>query len=309
VENPSHINKNPLLSIVIPVYNEMENIPELYNKLADVLDTLGHSYEIIFIDDGSTDGTFNAIKSLQSAYVRVISFKRNFGKSAALACGFSNARGELVITMDGDLQDDPKEIPRFIQALDNYDMVSGWKYKRNDLPTKTIPSKVFNKLTGALTGVNLHDFNCGFKAYHSDVIKGINLYGEMHRYIPVIAVWKGFSVGEITVEHHKRAHGYSKFGASRLVRGMFDLVTIKFLISYSKRPMHFFGTIGMAVSAIGTIICSYLLILWLGGTAIGGRPLLMLGVLLLITGIQFISIGLIGELIISTRHNNDWITR
>jgi glycosyltransferase involved in cell wall biosynthesis len=238
--------------------------------------------------------------------VRVISFKRNFGKSSALACGFSNAKGGLVITMDGDLQDDPKEIPRFIEALENYDMVSGWKNKRKDPPSKTIPSKLFNTLTRALTGVDIHDFNCGYKAYHSYVIKGINLYGEMHRYIPVIASWKGFSVGEITVDHHKRAHGHSKYGASRLIKGLFDLVTIKFLISYSKRPMHFFGSIGLVVSAIGVIICSYLLMLWLSGTAIGGRPLLMLGVLLLIIGVQFISIGLIGELSISARHNNDW---
>jgi hypothetical protein len=211
--------------------------------------------------------------------------------------------------MDGDLQDDPKEIPRFLEALKTYEVVSGWKQKRNDPPGKRLPSKVFNAMTGVLTGVHLNDFNCGFKAYRSYVVKNISLYGGMHRYIPVIAHLKGYSVGEIAVEHHPRVNGKSKYGTRRLFSGFLDLITIKFLVSYSKRPMHIFGSLGLLFSTLGAIICIYLFAIWIRGTSIGNRPLVDLGVLLVVIGIQFMAIGLIGELIISMRKNNDWVVR
>ena len=211
--------------------------------------------------------------------------------------------------MDGDLQDDPKEIPSFIEALKTYEVVSGWKQKRNDPVSKRVPSKIFNAMTSVLTGVHLNDFNCGFKAYRSYVVKNISIYGGLHRYIPVIAHLKGYSVGEMVVQHHPRASGKSKYGPRRIFAGFLDLITIKFLMSYSRRPMHVFGTLGLLCGAIGAAICLYLFSIWIMGSRIGDRPLLDLGVLLVMIGIQFIAIGLIGELIISSRNNNDWVLR
>jgi glycosyltransferase involved in cell wall biosynthesis len=274
-----------------------------------VLQSIGKPYEVIFIDDGSTDDTAKVLEALHDPLVKVVRFQRNFGKAAALSCGFSRANGKMVITMDGDLQDDPKEIPRFIEALETYDVVSGWKQKRNDPLTKTIPSRIFNAMTRAATGIKLHDFNCGFKGYRRYVIKNISIYGEMHRYIPAITYLKGYSVSEIAVEHHPRVSGKSKYGAKRLFSGFLDLITIKFLMSYAKRPMHIFGTLGMGSVGIGVLVCLYLLVQWIGGVHIGNRPLLTLGVLLIIIGIQFVAIGLIGELIVNSRNNNDWIIR
>jgi glycosyltransferase involved in cell wall biosynthesis len=301
----------PHLSIIIPVYNEKDNVTELHEELLKALSSTGYTYEIIFIDDGSRDGTYQALDSIRKAdnKVKIIRFQKNFGKSAALSYGFSRARGKVIITMDGDLQDDQKEIPRFLEALDSYDMVSGWKQKRHDPLTKTLPSKIFNWLTRRLTGVNIHDFNCGFKAYRSEVVKNINIYGEMHRYIPAIAQWKGFIVGEVPVDHRPRTRGKSKYGTKRLIRGLLDLITIKFLMSYCQRPLHLFGGIGFLSCGAGAAICSYLLYTWLTGVKIGDRPLLTLGVLLIIIGIQFVAIGLIGELMVSTRDNREWVVK
>lgn len=293
-----------MISIIIPVYNEQDSVKPLYEQLISVLSKL-ENYEIIFVDDGSTDATIERIKEINDRNVRAVQFRRNFGKAAALSCGFSNAKGDIIITMDGDLQDDPKEIPRFLEELKKYDMISGWKFKRHDPINKIIPSKLFNWLSIMITGINIHDSNCGFKAYRSYVIKDISLYGELHRYIPALVYWKGYSVGEIKVEHRARMYGKSKYGAERLIKGFLDLITVKFLMSYIDRPLHLFGGIGIISVFFGMVICLFLIAEWLKGIRIGNRPLLILGILLIITGIQFVSLGLIGELITSTQ-KKDW---
>lgn len=306
------MSSKPNLSIIIPVHNEEENILELYEKLYNTL-SLPHliekTYEIIFIDDGSTDSTFDKIKKIKNSKVKVVRFQRNYGKAAALSCGFKRSKGDIVITLDGDLQDDPKEIPRFIEKLKKYDMVSGWKNKRQDPISKTLPSKVFNRLTRSITGVKIHDFNCGYKAYNSYVVKNIDVYGELHRYIPALVYWKGYTVGEIEVEHHPRIHGDSKYGVERLLKGFLDLITVTFLMIYKKRPLHIFGGIGILLGLSGVIMSIYLMVLWATGLKIGDRPLLMLGILLTVTGAQFISLGLIGELITNSRNNDDYIIK
>jgi glycosyltransferase involved in cell wall biosynthesis len=306
------MSSKPNLSIIIPVHNEEENILELYERLYSTLSLpslIEITYEIIFIDDGSTDGTFEEIKKIKNSKVKVVRFQRNYGKAAALSCGFKRSKGDFVITMDGDLQDDPKEIPRFIEELKRYDMVSGWKNKRQDPISKTLPSKVFNRLTRFITGVKVHDFNCGYKAYNNYVVKNINLYGELHRYIPALVYWKGYTVGEIEVEHHPRVHGESKYGIERLLKGFLDLITVTFLMMYKMRPLHVFGGIGILFGLSGVIISIYLIVLWATGLKIGDRPLLMLGILLTVTGAQFISLGLIGELITNSRNNDDYIIK
>lgn len=304
-----YISSKVDLSIIIPVYNEEENIAELYERLCSILSVMDKSYEIIFVDDGSTDNTFQEIKAIPDSNIRIIKFQRNYGKAAALSCGFKKSKGDFVITLDGDLQDDPKEIPRFLEKLKEFDMVSGWKVKRKDPISKTFPSKCFNKLTRFITGVKINDFNCGYKAYNKYVIKNINLYGELHRYIPALANWKGYTVGEIEVEHHPRIHGESKYGVERLWKGCLDLITVTFLILYKKRPLHIFGGIGFILSFSGIAISMYLLWLWITGIKIGDRPLLMLGIFLTVIGIQFVSIGLIGELITNSRNNDDYIIK
>ncbi|WP_410509101.1 glycosyltransferase family 2 protein [Methanosarcina hadiensis] len=303
------MSNKPQLSIVIPVHNEEENIPKLYEKLRSILLRIEKTYEIIFIDDGSTDDSFEKIKTIKDSRVQVVRFQRNYGKAAALSCGFKKSKGDIVITMDGDLQDDPKEIPRFMKELDKYDMVSGWKSKRYDPITKTLPSRFFNWLTRFITGVKINDFNCGYKAYNNYVVKNINLYGEFHRYIPALAYWRGYSVGEIEVEHHPRIHGESKYGVERLLKGFLDLITVTFLMMYKKRPLHMFGGIGFLLSFSGVFISIYLMFLWLIGERIGDRPLLMLGILLTVIGAQFVSLGLIGELITNSRNNDDYIIK
>ncbi|HII91284.1 MAG TPA: glycosyltransferase family 2 protein [Methanosarcina sp.] len=306
------MSSKPNLSIIIPVHNEEENILELYERLYSTLSLpslIEITYEIIFIDDGSTDGTFEEIEKIKNSKVKVVRFQRNYGKAAALSCGFKRSKGDFVITMDGDLQDDPKEIPRFIEELKKYDMVSGWKNKRQDPISKTLPSKVFNRLTRFITGVKVHDFNCGYKAYNNYVVKSINLYGELHRYIPALVYWKGYTVGEIEVEHHPRVHGESKYGIERLLKGFLDLITVTFLMMYKKRPLHVFGGIGILFGLSGVIISIYLIVLWAVGLKIGDRPLLMLGILLTVTGAQFISLGLIGELITNSRNNDDYVIK
>lgn len=289
------------LAIIIPVLNEERNVFHLYRLLRHVLKDITQDYEVIFVDDGSRDKTYHVLKSihLNDNKVKVIKFRRNFGKAAALSAGFAEAKARIVITMDGDLQDDAREIPKFIRKInEGYDMVSGWKRRRYDPLGKTIPSKFFNWLTRKLTGVRVHDSNCGFKAYRGHVVKSIKLYGELHRYIPALAYWQGYRVGEIVVKHHPRRHGKSKYGVERLVKGFLDLITVKYITTYTKRPLHFFGFIGLGASGIGVLLGFYLFCQWLVGVGIGKRPLLLLAVLIIMVGVQFISMGLIGELIV-----------
>ena len=292
------------LSVIIPLFNEEKSLTSLYSELKSALKGSGKSYEIIFVDDGSRDNSWQVLEKVhaQDKDIRGIQFRKNCGKAAALSAGFKYAAGKVIVTMDADLQDDPGEIPRFIKKLEEgYDLVSGWRFKRQDPLSKTLPSKVFNYLTSKLTGVRIHDFNCGFKAYREKVIKDIELYGELHRYIPVLAHWRGYEVGEITVRHHPRAHGKSKYGAVRLFRGLTDLLTVMFLTRYMKRPLHLFGTIGLLLLFLGLIVNIYFAVLWLLGQGVRVRPLLLLGVLLMLIGFQVVSTGLVGEIIVGTR--------
>lgn len=288
----------PRLSILIPVLNEEASLRPLHTAIQETL--AGESYEIIFIDDGSTDRSrlILAEIALGDPRVRVVSFARNFGKSQALATGFRESRGEIVITLDADLQDDPTEIPKLIAGIDRgYDLVSGWKYHRRDPLDKIVPSRCFNWLTARLTGIRLHDFNCGFKAYRRQVVEQLQIYGELHRFIPALAYWQGFRVAEVPVLHHPRRFGVSKFGARRFLSGFFDLFTVLFLTRFRNKPLHLFGSIGGICLIIGLVINAYLTWIWLSGQPIGTRPLLQLGVLLVVLGIQFGSIGLLAEMI------------
>jgi len=297
----------PFLSVIVPLYNEEESLPELLGNIKNALKELRKPYEVIFIDDGSTDGSFGVLKTLhrENKSVKVVRFRRNFGKSAALSVGFAEARGTFVATMDADLQDDPGEIPGLIEAMgDSYDLVSGWKRKRFDPVSKTIPSRFFNFVTAKMTGIPLHDFNCGLKAYRKEVVKEINVYGELHRYIPALAHWAGYRVGEKVVQHHPRKYGHTKFGLSRFFKGFLDLLTVLFNTRYVKRPLHLFGVWGIISFLIGGIIDVYLSIEWLRGeTALSNRPLFMVGFFLVIIGVQFISIGLLGEMITRQEHS------
>lgn len=290
------------ISVVIPLCNERESLALLHEQLTQVLEETGEAYEILFIDDGSTDGSLEELARIrqQSPHVRVFSFRRNLGKSTALMLGFRKAVGRVIITLDADLQDDPVEIPRFLETLaQGYDLVSGWKVDRQDPPSKTLPSKVFNWATGFFSGLRLHDFNCGFKAYRRETVQHLVLYGALYRYIPAMVHWAGFRVGEIPVRHHRRRFGHSKFGISRFWRGFFDLLTVMFLNRFTARPLHFFGWLGAGTLLVGLGISTYLTVLWfLGQGPIGNRPLLSLGVLLIILGVQFTSLGLIAEMIV-----------
>ncbi|MEK6650242.1 MAG: glycosyltransferase family 2 protein [Bacteroidota bacterium] len=290
----------PQVSVVIPLLNEEESLRELHTRLKAVFAQMRSTYEIIFIDDGSTDGSFSILRELHKAdrNIKVIRFRRNFGKSAALSVGFREAQGDFIITMDADLQDDPDEIPGLIEAMgDSFDLVSGWKKKRYDPITKTIPSKFFNFVTGQMTGIPIHDFNCGLKAYRRDVAKSVHVYGELHRYIPALAHWAGFRVTEKVVQHHARKHGATKFGLNRFIYGFLDLLTVLFTTRYIRRPLHLFGIWGMVSLAFGTLIDGWLSVEWfMGRTSLSNRPLFLLGFLLIIVGVQFISIGLLGEM-------------
>ncbi len=289
------------ISVVVPVFEEAESLPILHEEIGRALAPLGREYEIIFVDDGSRDDSWAVIRDLaaRDAHVRGIRFRRNFGKAAALTAGFRAARGRYVITLDADLQDDPAEIPRFLEMLEaGWDVVSGWKYPRRDPWTKRWPSKLFNWATRTVTGVHLHDFNCGFKGYRQQVVREVRIYGMLYRYIAVLAHWRGFRVTEIKVHHRPRRFGRSKFGVSRFAVGFFDLITVLFLTQYTWRPLHLFGSLGLASLGLGVLINAYLAVLWFTGhRPIGNRPLLMLGVLLMIIGVQFISFGLLGEMI------------
>ncbi len=290
------------ISIVVPLYNEEKSLRKLYDAVADGVRPLGREWEIIFVNDGSTDGSMGVLRALHDEHgnVTVISLGRNLGKSAALAVGFREATGDAVITMDADLQDDPAEIPALLAELDKgYDLVSGWKRERKDPLSKRLPSKVFNWVTGRMSGLRLHDMNCGLKAYRREVVKTIKVYGELHRYTPVLAHFGGFRVTEIPVTHHARPYGRSKYGPERLARGLFDLITILFLRRYVTRPLHLFGMVGGVLFLAGFAVGVYLTVLKIMGEAIGRRPLLTLGILLMVIGVQIVSVGLVAEMLAS----------
>ncbi|MDQ3612752.1 MAG: glycosyltransferase family 2 protein [Chloroflexota bacterium] len=287
------------LTVLIPVMDEEGNLDELYRRVSSQLDQVGLPWELIFVDDGSSDSTWQVVNRLSTADQRVIGLRhrRNFGKARALSNGFSIATGDVVITMDGDLQDDPAELTNFLEKLDDgYDLVSGWKQRRQDPFGKTAPSKLFNWTVRRASGVPLHDFNCGFKAYRYDVTQSIRLYGELHRFTPVLASAEGYRIAEIPVKHHARKWGSSKYGWSRLTKGFLDLLTVVFLTQYRQRPMHLFGLPGLLSMTLGVLAGVWLLVeKFAYGQAIGTRPLLMLAVLLIVIGTQFFGLGLLGE--------------
>ena len=291
-----------MISVVVPVHNEERTVALLYEELEAALQPLGQAWEAVFVDDGSTDGSFAALTRLHNAQpnVRVVRLRRNFGKAAALAAGFAQAQGDVVVTIDADLQDDPAEIPRLLAKLDEgFDLVSGWKARRRDPVTRRALSKIFNWVTGRVSGLRLHDLNCGLKAYRAEVVGGLRLYGELHRFIPVLAHYRGHRIAELPVNHRPREHGRSRYGVERYVRGFLDLLTVSFIGRYRHRPLHLFGSLGLVLGAVGFGVLLYLTVLKLEGHAIGQRPLLLLGVLLMVVGLQFFSLGLISELVTS----------
>jgi glycosyltransferase involved in cell wall biosynthesis len=293
---------NPFwLSVVVPLFNEAESLPHLYLELDAALAPNGEVSELIFVDDGSTDGSFEVLKALRSKdeRVKIIQLRGNQGKTTALAIGFREARGEIIVTLDADLQDDPKEIPKFLTKLEEgYDLVSGWKASRQDPWTRRALSAIFNRVTASITGLQIHDFNCGFKAYRRAVVNELKLHGELHRFIPALANWRGFRVAEIEVEHRPRRYGRSKYGMERIPRGFFDLLTVLMLTRYTTKPLHLFGLLGLLLGLAGFGIIGYLSVGWFLGTWIGARPLLLIGAVLLIAGIQLVSFGLVAEMII-----------
>jgi glycosyltransferase involved in cell wall biosynthesis len=291
-----------VISVVVPLLNEEATLEELYREIAAALEVRGEGFEVVFVDDGSTDRSLEVLHRLldETDNVVVVHLRRNFGKAAALQAGFVEARGEIVVTIDADLQDDPAEIPQLLAKLDEgFDLVSGWKTRRNDPLTRRLFSRLFNWTTGLISGVRLHDVNCGLKAYRAEVLEDMRLYGELHRFIPVLAAYQGYRVAEIPVNHRARQHGRSRYGPERYLRGFFDLLSVTFMGRYRYRPLHLFGGIGLLMGAVGFIVLLYLTMLWFWGQGIGTRPLLTLGVLLVVVGIQFVSLGLISELVTS----------
>ncbi len=301
------------VSVVVPLYNEEQSLMPLSLSIRDALDRMNVTYEVIFVDDGSTDNSVKVLREIhrKNRRYKFISFRRNYGKSAALSVGFQHAVGRIIVTMDGDLQDDPNEIPRLIEKLESgYDLVNGWKKKRHDPISKTIPSRLFNYSTSVMTGLRLRDFNSGLKAYKREVVQDIKVYGEMHRFLPVFAHWAGYKVAEIPVLHHPRKYGKTKFGINRFWHGFLDLLTVIFTTRYSKRPLHFFGVIGLFTFLAGFGIDLELTVEWLmGRTAISNRPLFTVGVLLIIVGVQFVSIGLLGEMITRTNAQEEYVIK
>lgn len=314
-----------LVSFVLPVYDEQENLRELYRQIVAVMDTREDDYELIFVDDGSKDGSYGILQDLHAEddRVRVVRLRRNFGKAAAYSAGFDHARGEVVITMDTDLQDDPAEIPLFLDEIDRgFDMVVGWKHEGKGPVEKRLPSKFFNRVVRSMTGIELHDFNCPFKAYRREVLEEIEVYGELHRYIPVLASSRGFSIGEVKIKNLPRLHGRSKYGIERYLRGMLDLLTIQFITRFASRPMHLLGLGGIICLAFGAAVVGFFIgahfLYELGfllddSWVIHDRPALNLGILVLIVGVQFFATGLLGELYVrahqSTRSERRYSVR
>jgi len=296
------------LSVVIPLYNEEENVRLLHESLRNALDPLNQEYELLFVDDGSTDRTLPILEEIQAQdnKVVVLSLRRNFGQTAAFAAGFDFSRGDVVVTMDGDLQNDPADIPKLLELIKESDLVSGWRKKRKDpFFSRRLPSIMANWLISKVTGVKLHDYGCSLKAYRRDVIKNLKLYGEMHRFIPAVASWYGVRVAEVETVHHPRMRGKSKYGISRTVKVVLDLITVKFLQSFSTKPIQFFGPFGILSGFLGFLILLYLSAdKLLFGKDIGGRPLLLLGALLIIVGIQLIGMGLLGEMLVRVYHES-----
>ncbi|HVA48948.1 MAG TPA: glycosyltransferase family 2 protein [Pirellulales bacterium] len=299
-----------MLSAVIPVYNEAESLENLYRELDEVARQHGYDLDLVFVDDGSTDGSWPTIAALAARDARVhgVRFRRNFGKAAALSAGFRAARGELIMTLDADLQDDPREIPRFLEEMNRpLDVVSGWKKIRHDPWHKVFPSRVFNWLVSSLTGVHLHDHNCGMKCYRREVFREVRLYGELHRFVPVLAHARGFRVGEVVIQHRPRKFGHSKYGVRRFLRGFLDLLTVKFLTGFGQRPQHALGALGLGFFALGLIGLAYLTAYWIKGQwwpaddqlPLHQRPALIYSVASLLLGGQLISIGFLAELILA----------
>jgi glycosyltransferase involved in cell wall biosynthesis len=299
------------ISVVVPLFNERPSLDALYRRLAAVLVELATRYEIVFVDDGSTDGSINRLRELRAAdrSVRYIRFRRNFGKSAALAAGFRAARYEIIVTMDADLQDIPEQLPLLLKQLEKgYDLVSGWRYQRNDKLSKRIGSRFYNSVTSLVTGVRLHDINCGFKCYRREVLDEVLVYGERHRYIPVLASYRGFRLGEVKIAHAPRAHGESRYGLERVLGGFFSLLTVILMTRYTNKPLHFFGLMGLLLAGAGSAIDLYLIILRVFfGEWLSNRPLLIIGTLLAIVGVQLVLFGLLAEMVaFSYRRENDY---
>ncbi|NOZ06685.1 MAG: glycosyltransferase family 2 protein [Chloroflexi bacterium] len=295
------------VSVVIPLFNEEENIAPLYHELTTAMESLNQPYEVIIVDDGSADRSFERLRALQAEDDRliVIRFRRNFGQTAAFAAGFARAQGAVVVTLDADLQNDPADIPGMLDKLnEGYDVVSGWRVDRQDtFLTRRLPSMMANAMISSATGVHLHDYGCSLKAYRREVVKNLQLYGELHRFIPALASWMGVSVAEIPVNHRSRQHGKSKYGLSRIFRVMLDLLTVRFLLSYATRPIQIFGLFGLLTFAGGILLTMYLgVVRIILQQPISGRPLLLLAILLTLVGVQFITMGLLGELVVRTYH-------
>ena len=302
---PSHTTA---LSLVIPVYDEEENLHPLHAAIREALDPLGLHYEVVLVDDGSTDNTLAIAREVQSQDPRwvIVALRRNFGQTAALSAGFDHARGEVIVTLDGDLQNDPGDIPKLLELIKEYDLVSGWRVDRQDpFLTRRLPSRFANWLISVVTGVKLHDYGCTLKAYRREVVKNLRLYGEMHRFIPAVASWMGVSIAEVKTRHSPRRFGRSKYGLGRIFRVLLDLLTVKFLLSYSTKPIQIFGSLGLLSTVVGGCIGLYLSFLKLmTGQKIGDRPLLLLSVLLVILGVQFVVLGLLGELLVRIYHES-----
>ncbi len=297
------------LSLVIPIYNEEENIPLLYEEIKEVLDSTSYKYEIIFIDDGSSDTSVDVLEQLSrnDEKILVVALRRNFGQTAAMSAGFDHASGDIIITMDGDLQNDPHDIPDMVAKLNNgYDVVTGWRHDRKDpFLSRKLPSMLANRLISRITGVGLHDYGCTLKAFRREVTENIHLYGEMHRFIPAIASGMGISFTEVKVNHRARRFGTSKYGISRTIRVVLDLVTVKFLLSYATRPLHVFGSVGVLSAGIGFMIAFIMTLQrFFAGVALANRPLLLLAVLLIFMGVQFVTMGLLAELVVRTYHES-----